>query len=105
MKISFNDKENVLYVEKDDSDTRMSKESTFYYHLAKKLSAMKFHGEQHFFRKEMAKDGHWVDPHVFYVTNKKRTIRAYDGFYATRNVAESFNKGEVIDLYLDVFPV
>ena len=104
MKISFNDKKTVLYVEREDSDTRMGKESTFYYHLAKVLNAMKLCGETHFFRKEMVKDGHWVDSHVFYVTNKKRTIRAYDGFYATRNVAESFNKGEVIDLYLDVFP-
>ena len=102
MKISIDEKKRVLYVEKESSDARMGKESTFYYHLAKALNAMKPYGETQFIRKEMAKDGHMVDDHIFYVTNKRRTIRAYDGFYATRNVAESFNNGEAIDLYFDV---
>jgi hypothetical protein len=92
----------VVLVSKDETDTRMGKESTFFYHLAKKLSEVGFCGESHFFRKEMAKDGHYVDNHVFYATNKERSVRVYDNRYAIRDAAKAFNKGETLDLVYDV---
>ncbi len=83
-------------VEKEPGDPRMGKESTFYYHLAKVLSE-RF--DRHFIRKEMVKDGHWVDPHVFYATDTKKPYGyVYDHYYTLRNVAKDFDAGKPIDL-------
>lgn len=98
MKVSFED--NVCTVRKDDSDPRMGKESTFYYHLAKALSE-RFN--RHFIRKEMSKDGHLVDDHVFYaVDTKKPHGYIYDSDYAMRDVAKAFNSGEPLELIAEL---
>ncbi len=85
-----------------DGDNKTNKESTFFYHLAKELSNMSFCGEKHFFRKEMAKDGHMVNNGVYYITNKDRSVRVYDANYAMRDSAECFDKGSTVDLVYDV---
>ena len=94
MKVIIDNWNRTATVIKEDGDARMSRESTFYYHLAKQLS--KQTGKK-WIRKEMYKDGHMVDSNVFYATMADRKVGIYDPQYAIQNVAKTFNKeGKVV---------
>ena len=100
MKIQIYDKYKKIFVQRQD-DERIHKESTFYYKLVKLLNEHKFFSNNHLFRKQMSADGHLVSDNVYYITNKTRNIRIYDSNYALRDVARTFNKGEILDLSYD----
>jgi hypothetical protein len=84
-----------LTLEREPGEARISNESNLFYKLRNVLRRV---GED-VIKKEMAKDGHMVSEHVFYVRSRAigrpGSYAIYDEHYAVRDAAKEFNEGSV----------
>ena len=97
IKMKHNDYGNVvLEVKRGEKDAAISKESTFYYQLAKEVNKL-FGWDT--IRKEMCKDGHMVSDGQFYLVDRKRQFGFFQTDWATYDVCKDYyNKRDVVVL-------